>query len=185
MTATMTMTDSEIGQIAATEAYYEKVGLTVHEAETEYGKVRFTIESRNGGHIWSPDVLTVNRIPHMLFGGYEISHMFDSTSGTYAPNPMKPIFWITGYPGLSRKDGSRWSGRIQTTENAADKISRALGAALAPFLADTTEGIENARIVAAQEKEDEADYEERRAERILENVMNLRAEAFRIRSGEL
>lgn len=180
---TPSLTNLEVSQIANIETYVTRAGLTIHEADTEYGPVRFTIEALDGGQIWGRDVLTVNRIPHALMGRYRLGFAYDDTSGTWAANPEKPVAHVGGYPGLRRKDLLVDFSPAPPTESAAAKLSQALGQAIAPFFADPTEALANERELAAQAMERKASQAEDKAERELERAMHCRAEAVKIRSG--
>lgn len=184
MTTTTTLTEGERSQIAHIAAYAERSGLTIHEADTEVGRVRFTIESKDGGQVWGEDMLTVNHTPHVLMGHYRMRHQEDyDIPGSWTVDLDRPIAYVGGYPGLKRKDVMVNHSAAPPTENAARKIFCALGQAIAPFFADPTEALTNEREMAAQAMERKSLDETHQAERCLERSLLYQAEATSIRNG--
>lgn len=179
---TTTLTETELAQIANIEQSKHDAGLTIHEADTPYGHVFFTIESKDGGAVWTPEILTINGIDHGLIGTYLFGHEYDCDSGDWSANPNKPIAHVAGYPGVRRRDKTVWENQ-SPTESSAHKLAVALGHAIAPSFADPAEAEANEREMAAQAWEDKARHAEQRAEHELEQAMNYRAEAARIRQG--
>lgn len=179
-----TLTDTELQQIANIVKSKQAAGLTIHLAEIGLGRIFFTIESRDGGDVWSPDVLTVNGMPHVLMGRYRIVEKYGyDDAGVWQSQPTQPLALIGGYPGLRRKDATKDFQPAPPTENATAKISRALGAAIAPAFEDPTEATANEREMAAQDYERRAKDAERQAERELERAMDYHCEAALIRNG--
>jgi len=176
------LTEAELAQIHNIEQSKLDAGIAMHHAETDYGTVTFTVESPDGGDVWSTEILTVNRMPHVLMGRYRFGYEYDHDSGAWAANPDKPIAHVGGYPGLRRKSETAPHFH-QPTDNARIKIARALGKAIAPSFASPDEALRNERELAAQAYERKAQQAERDAERALEHAMNYRAEAARIRQG--
>src|SRR4051794_32536794 len=98
-TTTTSLTERQHSQVTNQAQACRDAGLTIHEADTEYGTIFFTIESRNGGHVWAEDLLVVNRLPHVLIGTYRLTYGRDNTSGVWTENLDQPHAYVGGYPG--------------------------------------------------------------------------------------